>query len=358
MYNEFRPTLTPLQQKIAVFGVVIFLLSIYFLRNVYIPILVGYFLAFLLNPIVSGAEKRGFGRIGPIVFMLVLLFGLLLLGLAFAVPKIIVQVRVLFDRLPALINFITSHLTPYSIQYLGYDMFTQWNELSRDLVTIIGNLPAMGILADLLSGTARALSTLLTVLTIPLLTFYFLKDFKRLNEWLLLSVPRRYSKDVEEFFSRLAAVLGSLIRGQFLVCAILAIFYSIALSAVGLDTALLLGVFSGFMNLVPVVGPLVSMITALSMTVLGGGDLLQCVATVGVFLVANLLDGTVLTPRIVGKQIGISPLVIILALLAGAELLGFLGILLALPVMAMVKVLGGYFAERYYSSTYYRVEKG
>jgi predicted PurR-regulated permease PerM len=149
-----------------------------------------------------------------------------------------------------------------------------------------------------------------------------------------------------------------LIRGQFLVCAILAIFYSIALSAVGLDTALLLGVFSGFMNLVPVVGPLVSMITALSMTVLGGGDLLQCIATVGVFLVANLLDGTVLTPRIVGKQIGISPLVIILALLAGAELLGFLGILLALPVMAMVKVLGGYFAERYYSSAYYRVEKG
>lgn len=358
MYNEFRPTLTPNQQKLAILGVVIFLLSIYFLRNIYIPILVGYFLAFLLNPLVSGAEKRGFGRIGPIVFLLVLMFAMLLLAAAFAIPKIIVQTGALFERLPALIDFITSKFGPYSVQYLGYDMFTQWNELSRDLVGVIGKLPAMGILAGLLSGTAHAFGTLITILTIPILTFYFLKDFRKLNAWLLEAVPRRYAKDVEEVFQRLAAVLGSLIRGQFLVCTILAVFYSIALSAVGLDTALLLGVFSGFMNLIPVVGPLVSMITALLMTALGGGDLTQCVATVGVYLVANLLDGTVLTPRIVGKQMGISPLVIILALLAGAELLGFLGILLALPVMAMVKVLGGYFAERYYSSSYYRVEKG
>lgn len=118
--------------------------------------------------------------------------------------------------------------------------------------------------------------------------------------------------------------------------------------------ALLLGIFSGLLNLVPFVGPLAALGLTLFLTVLGGGQITQCISILGVFLVANLLDNTVLTPRIVGKQMGISPLTIILALLAGGELLGFLGILLALPMMAMVKVLGGYLTERYFGSSYYR----
>ena len=151
-------------------------------------------------------------------------------------------------------------------------------------------------------------------------------------------------------------MLGGLIRGQFLVCAILSAYYTVALTAVSVEMSLLLGILSGFLNLVPFVGPLTSLGLTIFLTVLGGGHLTQCVSVLGVYLVANLLDNTLLTPRIVGRQMGISPLTIILALLAGGELLGFLGILLALPIMAMVKVLGGYLAERYFESAYYREE--
>lgn len=356
MHAEKKGPITPTQQRLILAVVVLFLVSIYFLKSIYIPIFIAYFLAFLLNPVVRKLEKRGFGRIGPIFMLLILVFAVLLLFAVMMVPRVVVQAKELFEHLPLLMDFFSERLGPTSVKYLGYDLFVQWKEVVPSLLPEISKFPAGGILEGVLSGTVKALSTLLTVLLIPILTFYILKDYYVLNEKLLLVVPRRYVSAVKEVMRRLSIVLGGMIRGQFLICGILATYYSIALSAVGLEMALLLGIFSGFMNLVPFVGPLVSLFLSLFIAVLGGAQLTQCIAILGVYLVANLLDGTVLTPKIVGKQMGISPLTIILALLAGGELLGFLGVLLALPMMAMVKVLGGYLAERYFESSYYKEE--
>lgn len=353
---ENRGQLSTTQQRVLIGVLLLFLISIYFLRTIYIPIFISYFLAFLLNPLVRKAEKRGFGRIGPIFLILVIVFALLTAFSVVMVPKIMVQMRELFQKLPLLMDFLSERLGPLSIKYFGHDVFTQWKEVVPSLLPEIGSIHAAGILESVLSGTAKALSALLTTLLIPILTFYILKDYYVLNEKLLQVVPRRYVDDVKEVMRRLSIVLGGLIRGQFLVCAILATYYTIALSAVGMDMALLLGIFSGFMNLVPFVGPLVSLALSVFIAVLGGAQITQCIAILGVYLVANLVEGTVLTPKIVGKQMGISPLTIILALLAGGELLGFLGILLALPIMAMVKVLGGYLAEQYFESSYYKEE--
>jgi predicted PurR-regulated permease PerM len=352
-----RGRLSSTQQKILIAVVVVFLLSIYVLRTIYIPIFIAYFFAFLLNPVVRWFEKRGFGRMGPIFLILILLFAMLISFAAVMVPKVYVQLRELFNRLPQLMDFLSQRLGPTSAKYLGYDVFTQWKEVLPSMVPEAAHFPAVsGILESVLSGTAKAISAVLTVLLIPILTFYILKDYYVLNEKLMLLVPRRYVSDVKEVMRRLSIVLGGLIRGQFLVCIILASYYTIALTAVRVDMALLLGILSGCLNLVPFVGPLTSLGLTLFLTVLGGGQLTQCISVLGVYLVANLLDNTLLTPRIVGKQMGISPLIIILALLAGGELLGFLGILLALPIMAMVKVLGGYLTERYFDSSYYREE--
>lgn len=346
--------MTALQQKILLAVLLLFFASIYFLRTIYIPIFISYFLAFLLNPIVRWLEKRGFGRVGPIFLILILFFALAGAFVLIMVPRIVVQIRELFERMPLLMDFFSLRFGPISTKYIGYDVFTQWKDVLPNLIPEVSGFPAAGILESVLAGTVKALSTLLSVLLIPILTFYILKDYYILNEKLLLIVPRRYLTDVREVMRRLSVVLGGLIRGQFLVCSVLAGYYSIALSATHVDMALLLGIFSGFLNLVPFVGPLVSLALTLFLAVLGGGGVTQCIAVVSVYLVANLVDNTVLTPKIVGKQMGISPLTIILALLAGGELLGFLGILLALPIMAMVKVLGGYLTERYFASSYYQ----
>ena len=192
------------------------------------------------------------------------------------------------------------------------------------------------------------------MLIVPILTFYMLKDYPYLNSKFLAMVPRRYVGAVGEVLRRLSIVLGNLIRGQFLICFLLAVFYAVGLAAIGLKMSMVLGLVGGLLNLIPVVGTLTAMAVSLLISVIGGGGLTQCAGIVGVFLVGNLVESTVLTPRILGRQIGISPLTIILALLAGGELLGVLGMLLALPVTAGVKVLGGYFLEQYFSSNYYK----
>ncbi len=347
-------SLNPLQQKILIAVILLFLVSIYFLRLIYIPIFVAYFLAFLLNPLVRWLEKKGFGRIGPIILILSMFFALVMAFALVMVPKIVVQLQLLFQRLPLLMDFLSEKVGPGSVRYLGYDVFSQWKEMLPTMIPEVNVYPAASLLESALSGTVKALSTVLTILMIPLLTFYILKNYYVLNERLLMLVPRRYLTDIKEVFRRLSIVLGGLIRGQFLVCSILAAYYSVALSAVGVELAFLLGVLSGMMNLIPFVGPLAALALTIFLAVLAGAQITQCMAIFGVFLVANLLDKTVLSPKIVGKQAGISPLTIILALLAGGELLGFLGILLALPVMAMVKVLGGYLTERYFESSYYK----
>jgi predicted PurR-regulated permease PerM len=351
-----RGNLTPLQQKILIGVILLLLISIYFLRTIYIPIFIAYFLAFLLNPIVRWLERRGFGRVGPIFLILVVVFGLITAFALMMLPKIVVQLQLLFQRLPLLMDFLSDRLGPISLRYLGYDVFTQWKDVLPTLIPATVASPAVDLIESVLSGTVRALTAVLSVLLIPILTFYILKDYYVLNEKLLRLVPRRYLVDVKEVFRRLSIVLGGLIRGQFLVCILLAAYYSITLSGLGLELGLLLGILSGLMNLVPFVGPLASLGLTLFLAVLGGAQITLCMGILGVYLVANLVDGAVLTPKIVGKQMGISPLVIILALLAGGELLGFLGILLALPVMAMVKVLGGYLTERYFASSYYKEE--
>jgi len=356
MQTENRGTLSKVQQRIILAVLLLFAVSIYFLKSIYIPIFIAYFFAFLLNPVVRKLEKRGFGRIGPIFLILIIVFAVLLVLTVMMVPRVVVQAKELFERLPLLMDFFSEKVGPLSIKYLGYDLFLQWKEVVPSLLPEIGKFPAGGILESVLTGTVKALSTLLVISLIPILTFYILKDYYVLNEQLLQIVPRRYVSNVKEVMRRLSIVLGGMIRGQFLICGILAAYYSVALSAIGLEMALLLGIFSGFMNLVPFVGTLISLFLSIFIAILGGAQLTQCIAILGVYLVANLLDGTVLTPKIVGKQMGISPLTIILALLAGGELLGFLGVLLALPTMAMVKVLGGYLTERYFESSYYKEE--
>lgn len=348
--------LSPLQQKVLLAIVVLLLLSVYFLKDIYITIFISYFLAFLINPVVRKLEKRGFGRLGPIFFLLFLIFIVIAAFAFLMVPKVITQLRELFDKLPMLLAYLSERLSPYSIKYLGYDVFTQWSEMLPQLLPKFTAFPAAGILESVFTGTMKAISALLSVLLIPILTFYMLKDYYKLNDQLLQMVPRRYVKDVQEVMRRLSIVLGALIRGQFLVCSILAVLYTVALSGIGMEMALLLGIFSGFMNLVPFVGPLASFSLSLFIAVLSGLTITRCVGLVGVYLLMNLIDSTILTPKIVGKRIGINALAVILALLAGGELLGFLGVLLALPMMAMVRVLGGYLTERYYESPYYKEE--
>lgn len=347
-YRQIALGLTILAALLALF------LSFKHLASIYIPILVSYFFAFLLNPVVSRLDKRGLGRFGPSILLLSLFFITLALILVLMIPRLITQLRELIDQLPQIISSLTALLSPYSVQYFGYDIFGDWQRFVQEMLPQIRDLPTQEIVGSFFSGTLRALGAIASVLIVPILTFYLLKDYPYWNSSIEHLVPRRHLPAYHEVTRRMSVVLGGLIRGQLLVCLILASYFAIALGAIGVKLSMILGLMAGLLNLIPFVGMLAAMSISILLAILGGGGVTMCAGIVGVFLVGNLVEGTLLTPRIVGKQMGISPLTIILAILAGGELLGVLGMLLALPVTAMVKVVGGYCLEQYFASQYYK----
>lgn len=359
MQNEMkRIVILPYKQiamgVVGLIALLLFLISFRYLNSIYIPILVSYFFAFLLNPVVSFLDKRGLGRTGPSMLLLFIFFAVILILVILMLPRLIAQVHELIEHLPQIINSLSSIMAPYSQQYFGFDIFADWQKFVQEMLPQIGEFHPTTLVGNLFSGTLRALSALASVLIVPILTFYMLKDYPYLNSIFLNLVPRRHVSAVTEVSRRLSIVLGNLIRGQFLVCLLLATFYAVGLAAVGLKMSMVLGLVGGMLNLIPFVGTLTAITISIIIALIAGGGITQCAGIVGVFLVGNIVESTVLTPRIVGKQMGISPLTIILVILAGGELLGVLGMLLALPVTAGVKVLGGYFLERYFASNYYK----
>lgn len=361
--NQPNQVMSPQMQRLATFAAVLFfilfLLGLYFLRSICIPIIVSYFLAFLINPLVDRAENMGFGRSGPIVLLLLFGFGFAGMFIGFLMPKMASQLHGLVGELPAIADLFVQQVQPYIELYLGIDLLVEWNRLAISILPTFSKIPSGGVFGSVFSGTMQALGTVLIVLMIPILTYYISKDYNGLNERFLALVPRRFLTNVSEVVKRMSDMLGSLVRGQFLICLMLAVYYAVALSAVQLNYSLVIGAVAGLLNLIPFVGPVIGALFAISVSVIGDGTLTMCITIAGIFIVASLINNTVLQPKIVGKQMTISPVTMILVLLAGGELLGFLGMLLALPVTAMIKVLGGYFAERYFASEFYQhqVEK-
>ncbi|MDE2195887.1 MAG: AI-2E family transporter, partial [Gammaproteobacteria bacterium] len=189
---------------------------------------------------------------------------------------------------------------------------------------------------------------------IPVVTFYLLRDWDRLMARSAALLPRAAAPTVTRLARDCNTVLGAFLRGQLLVMLCLAILYSLGLSVIGLDSAVAIGVIAGLLSFVPYLGIFTGIILALLSAIIQGQGWPLLVEVLIVFGVGQLLSDFVLTPRLVGERIGLHPLLVIFAILAGGELFGFAGVLLALPVAATGTVLVRYAHERYIKSRLYQ----
>ena len=185
---------------------------------------------------------------------------------------------------------------------------------------------------------------------VPLFTFYFLIDYKKITSFFKDLVPPRHREKVLSILGDIDDVLAGFIRGQGTVCFILAVVYSIALSIAGVPAGVTVGVVAGLFNFVPYLGTALGVILSCVFLLLEGAGAVSYAAVGGIFLVVNILDGLFLTPRILGKKLGLAPVAVILAIMAFSELFGFLGVLMAVPLTAIGKVLGKRVIETYRQS--------
>jgi predicted PurR-regulated permease PerM len=194
------------------------------------------------------------------------------------------------------------------------------------------------VLSTLLAGYSQIL-TLINVALLPFIVYYLAVDMPGIHRRLLAMVPFQSRSRVELIFREIDGYVSSFVRGQFLVCTVLFALYALGLWIVGVDLWLLLAVITGFGNLVPYVGFLSGIVISSLMALVTFGDMLHVVYVWLVFAIVQALEGTIVTPRILGGSVGLSPLVIILALFAGGQLAGLLGIFLAVPAAAAFRVL-------------------
>ncbi|HRK02348.1 MAG TPA: AI-2E family transporter [Oligoflexia bacterium] len=206
--------------------------------------------------------------------------------------------------------------------------------------------PFSSILGNVLSSVAGVLTGVLGLFVIPLLAFYLLRDFPKLGGRLMRIIPRNKQRMVQDLRDRLDLVLGGFLRGQLLVSGLLSTYYVFAFLVLGIDLALVLGVLAGVLNLVPYVGIMIVIAMTTLLALLHGATAATFIALGIVFAIGMAVEGVFLTPKIVGNRVGLRPLSILIALMCGGELFGFVGMLLAIPTAATVKVFIEYWIEQ------------
>ncbi len=316
-------------------------------------------LAYLLDPLVDRLESRGWGRPAAIglIFTGVLL-GLILLALilipavAAQFAELIVNVRVYVDNLAGLIGpwatFIeqqTGHRVPVDFESLKAEAPGWLAQLSPDARAGI-----QGFIGSLFQSSMGFVSAVLNLALLPIFTFYLLQDWDNLVRFFHNLVPQRQLPRVERMAGEVDARLGAFVRGQITVCIILGVMYSTGLWLSGIDLAVVIGLLSGALFIIPYLGTIVGIVLATTLCLMKYGVDAHLVYVALTFAISQGIEGWVLTPRIVGQKVRLHPLVVMMALLVGSSLGGIWGMLLAIPVTATLNVVGIEWLEAYRAS--------
>ena len=334
----------------------VFFLLVFALQPILMPFLVAALFAYLSDPVVDKLEAKNLSRTAGVVIVFVGLTLLIAVLMLLIVPLFGKQLLSFMERLPESIAWVQSTLLPYIQSTFGIQIEGMPTEKIKTLVAEHWQKTG-DILGYMLTGlTASSLtffSWAANLLLIPVVTFYLLRDWDNLLAWVKSSIPRPWEKQIVSLALACDEVLSAFIRGQLLVMMALGTVYSVGLSLLGLDLALFLGTLAGLASVVPYLGAVVGIGSASIAAYMQFHEFMPVVYVLIVFGVGQALEGMVLTPLLVGDKIGLHPVAVIFAIMAGGQLAGFTGILLALPVAAVLMVLLRYLHDKYKDSDLY-----
>ncbi len=348
--------MTTLQKAFALLLCAVVLVLIYFLNPILAPFLAGIIIAYLGDPLVDKLEALRVHRVVG-VLLVFLAFGLLM-GAAILVilPLMIRELAELIRNIPMFLAWLQETASPWLVTRFGIDPFDV--KLDNVANSVMGNWQETGgivgtVLARVTQSGFAFLGALGVVGITPVVAFYMMRDWDLIMGRILEMVPR----GIEPSFIRLSKecdeVLGAFLRGQLLIMFLLGAVYAIGLYAVGLELAILIGMLAGLASIVPYLGFFVGIVAASIAAMFQFQDPIYLGYIGIVFLIGQALEGWVLTPWLVGDKIGLHPVAVIFSVLAGGQLFGFVGILLALPLAAIVMVFVRHLHKRYIGSEYY-----
>jgi predicted PurR-regulated permease PerM len=329
---------------------------LYFLAPILLPFVSGALLAYLGDPIVDRLEKFKISRTLSVVVVFFIALLLVLPIFFYLVPLIESQIKLLIVKMPGYIDWIMVNLEPtlkdtfgisvpaLEIEQLKATFGEQFSDAGGFFKSLVRTISHSGMVV---AGWAANL------FLIPVITFYLLRDWDNLVAYIHDLLPRSVEPTVSRLAKESDNVLGAFLRGQMLVMLALGTIYAVGLKLVGLELALLIGMLAGILSFIPYMGLIVGIVVAGGAIMLQTHDPTNLMWVALVFIIAQVIEGTILTPLLVGDRIGLHPVAVIFAVLAGGQLFGFFGILLALPVFAIIAVIMRHFHKTYKDSHLY-----
>lgn len=350
-------------QRQLVFWLIALLVAVvllFLLREILLPFVAGFALAYLLDPLADRLQRVGLGRLGASLIILVLFVLFFIVLLVIVVPLGAQQLAAFVEHLPGYV----ARLQQLAVQEGGpwVERFGGSGALS-EMQTSVGNLISQGIawfgtfLQSLWSGGQALISIVALLVVTPVVAFYMLIDWDRMvatvDSWLPMhnrGTIRAIARDIDR-------AIAGFIRGQALVCIILATYYGAGLSVIGLNFGIMIGLTSGLLSFIPYVGSLTGLILSVGVAIVQfWPNWTWILATLGVFVFGQFVEGNILSPKLVGNSVGLHPVWLMFALLAFGALFGFVGLLLAVPLAAAMGVIARYALRRYLASPLYRGE--
>ncbi len=301
------------------------------------PFFIAFVIAYFIHPLTYRLSKA-FGHKTLIISIIIgVLVCLSIVFISLIIPRVYQQTTILVSQIPAYKSYLQPLIVD-KISHLSPEIAIRLNDVLHELFSSIITLIANSMNNIFIYCLATA-STLVMILIVPILLFYFLRDFTSYRNIIEQSLPNTIRAKAHKALDDINSLLSAYAKGQLKVCVILAIYYSIGLITIGLDLGLLLGIISGFSIILPFVGFISSCSVAMVLSYLGFGLSYHLLAVVVLYLLGGIFESSTLTPKIIGGKIGLHPLWIIFSVLAGASLLGVLGMFLAIPLAGIIKIL-------------------
>lgn len=345
--------------KIKIIIIFILLLSIsaifYILGKILLPFIVALIIAYVLNPIIDRIIKKFLVPRGILSFLVALITFIFLISIPmYVIPSVIILIKNIIDKIPVLINFInTTILTFVNAKYHVHFMLNIDNIklfLVNNFSDINKNLDAISPLAK---NSFILISFMLYMIIIPFIVYFAVNNWHKMIAYVKIYIPKSHDNKILSIAKDIDNMLSQYLRGQFLVMVIMACYYGFLLKLIHLEFGFIVGILTGVLVFIPYLGVLSGLLLSLLIGISSYSNMQPLLHILIIFVIGHILEGTFVTPFLVGSRLGINPVMVILALLIFAKVLGVLGIIFALPLLAIFIVLFKYFKLYYFNTKFY-----
>jgi predicted PurR-regulated permease PerM len=329
-----------------------FLVLLWLLGDVILPFILGGAIAYFLDPVADRLERLGLSRAAATTVITLVAVLIFVLAILLVIPTLIRQTTALIEIAPTLARNLQDFLTAQFPSLMDED-----SVLRTSLVSLGETVRERGgaFVSQVLATFSGVVNVVLLIVIVPVVAFYLLLDWDRMVAHVDALLPRDHAPTVRRLAREIDRTLAGFVRGQGTVCLILGVFYAGALMAVGLQFGLVIGVLAGFLTFIPYVGALIGGGLSVGLALFQfWGDWWMIVIVAAIFQAGQMVEGNILTPKLVGQSVGLHPVWLLFALMAFGALFGFVGLLVAVPVAAAMGVLVRFALERYRASLLYR----